>query len=293
VVKLKRYDSFMDAGWTDPNLDLSATDRFYDEMQNMLEGMAEIARPARGDETANVMILYGVGRRDDSPIYAVAVIDQNAEVQQSLQTAQSAEIRPALEAQLRRGWLAINLMRIRQPINSQMTLDLSLTDTSEKEDTRGVSINYRRSRYKVGERVAFTIRPSSDGYLTLINIDCNGGVAILYPNAEMTQNTTGFVRAGDVVRIPSETSYFLEVEEPVGKEVIKALLTPAPLVNLAKAAENFDATPGGSVTLMRGLGAELQSKVGVKKEGEAGRLDFSLLNTDNWAEAYLEFHTSR
>jgi hypothetical protein len=109
----------------------------------------------------------------------------------------------------------------------------------------------------------------------------------------MTQNTTGFVRAGDVVRIPSETSYFLEVEEPVGKEVIKALLTPAPLVNLAKAAENFDATPGGSVTLMRGLGAELQSKVGVKKEGEAGRLDFSLLNTDNWAEAYLEFHTSR
>ncbi|MFP4380326.1 MAG: caspase family protein [Candidatus Sumerlaeia bacterium] len=299
-VAFKRYDYFMDQNRTSRNFDEASANLMMAELESQLAGMADMISIVPQTENYNHLIVYGAEKKGPVTDYRALLIDRNLQVAFDRSGGSPRSLASDLMGELRRSWIATNLMRIRQPINSAVRLSLEVgdKDTSTEVGTRGMMVSHKRARFKVGEKVAFLIRPSHDGYLTLINIDSQGGVAVIYPNSTMRENPTGKVRGGEVLRIPSGKEYYLEIQEPVGKEVIKAFLTPEPLTEVATAVSRFDTAKqaGQTVALMRGLGQAVATRSaggGQNNQMGSGKLDFSQFNKENWAEAYLEFTTSR
>ena len=160
----------------------------------------------------------------------------------------------------------------------------------------------QRNRFRLGENVAFSIRPSADGYLTLINVTCDGQVRALYPNELAKANKDGRVRAGQWLRIPDpEEGFCFPVEEPVGPESVKAFLTPRPLTEfvhmLGSGNEGAGAGAGSNVALLtRGLENGMRSAL--SKEPARARADddesaWALFAGTNWAEYTLLFTTAK
>lgn len=95
-----------------------------------------------------------------------------------------------------------------------------------------------RETYHVGEEVTFFFRSGQDAHLTLIDIDADGAVKILFPNAF---HENGIIRAGRIYSFPAADDTFdILAEGPPGVERIKAIATPAPLSvsNADLASEN-------------------------------------------------------
>ncbi|SDE11265.1 DUF4384 domain-containing protein [Rhodospira trueperi] len=79
------------------------------------------------------------------------------------------------------------------------------------------------SRVRQGDTVTFVARPSIDGYLIVLDINANGQVTQLYPNAFTGADNA--VRQGQTVRIPDERYDFVfRAVEPLGKGHLVAVL---------------------------------------------------------------------
>ena len=79
--------------------------------------------------------------------------------------------------------------------------------------------------FGLGEEISFSVESDRDGYLTLIDIDPQGTVAMLLPNEDQPSVR---VRAGRRLTYP-EGDIFFEAQEPVGTGLVRAFLTEEPL----------------------------------------------------------------
>lgn len=82
------------------------------------------------------------------------------------------------------------------------------------------------SPYKQGEKILISFKASSDGYLTVYDIDTRGQVSVIFPNKQQPNN---YVRGGQTYTVPDRTySYDLIVEGPEGIEYVDAVVSNDP-----------------------------------------------------------------
>jgi hypothetical protein len=311
AVAFKRCDAFATEQKPMTDLNAQASDSMLQELTREIAAMRDVAVPVPDTEPFGILVIYGAQDKPSGLTYTGVVVDSNsAQIVKTSSRLSEREVLDDVRREIERNYLATNLMRIRQPVGNRTRIDLEVGLAAG--ESRGMQVT--RRRFRVGDDVGFEIRPSQNGYLTLINIDCSGRVTVLYPNSRMTDNRDGFVRAGDIVHLPgAEGGYAYPVEEPVGKECVKAFLTPKPLSGVTQAIA--DAQSGGaggasrSANIMRGISAELDRTIGVKStlkpprqpqgpaQGggapEAGKPDWSTFASPNWAENTITFTTSR
>ena len=307
AVAFKRCDAFATEQKPMTDLNAEASDSMLQNLTREIAAMREVAVPVPDTKPFGMLVVYGAQDKTGGRTYTGVVVDSNsAQIVKSSSRLLEREVLDDVRREIERNYLATNLMRIRRPGKSTPRIDLEVGPATG--ESRGMQVT--RRRFRVGDEIGFEIRPSQDGYLTLINIDCTGGVTVLYPNDRMKENRDGFVRARDIVRLPGaegEGNYAYDVREPVGQECVKALLTPKPLSGLTRAIA--DAQSGGAggasqtLNIMRGISGELDRTIGVKSTpkplkqpqgaAEAGKPDWSGFASDNWAENTIVFTTSR
>ncbi|OPZ22643.1 MAG: Caspase domain protein [candidate division BRC1 bacterium ADurb.BinA364] len=122
----------------------------------------------------------------------------------------AASIQPIM-AELTRLYLVRGLERLENP-DSPIKVNIELVSGARL--------------LRKGELIAFRVLSSADGYLTVFNIDCEGGVHQLFPNEYDSDN---FIRGGQTIVLPSPEHFDLEVIEPAGREFVQAIVTSKPL----------------------------------------------------------------
>lgn len=79
----------------------------------------------------------------------------------------------------------------------------------------------------IGRPITFHVRSEREGYLTLINVDTQGEVTVLFPNL---YHKGGRIQPGEVYSIPSEEMGFqIRAMGPPGRELVKAIVTERPV----------------------------------------------------------------
>jgi hypothetical protein len=302
AITLKRCDAFATEQKPVNDLNPEASAAMLKEITAMIGQMRDVATIAAGKDPFGMLVVYGVQDKAAGRAYTAVVVDSNsAQIVKSISGPTLRNVLNDVRAEIERNYLATNLMRIRQPVASKMQLDLNIGLATTI--SRGMQVS--RRRFAMGETVAFEVRPSHNGYLTLLNIDSTGGVTVLYPNDQLKENQDGFVRAGETIHLPAEGQYAFPVEEPVGKECVKAFLTPKPLSGLAglvaaaqksgddSAGSNAGGVASRSLNLMRGISGELDRTIGAKSAIRGAKPDWSDLKSANWSENTIIFTTSR
>ena len=79
--------------------------------------------------------------------------------------------------------------------------------------------------YHAGERVRALFRTEDDGYVTIVRIDTDGRLRILYPRAPYEDN---WVRAGHTYRVPGGSSATFTVDDPTGVGYVFAISSYQP-----------------------------------------------------------------
>ncbi len=129
------------------------------------------------------------------------------------------------------------------------------TDAAEPVETRAVVIEEIRNEkpqflvrinvdhpsrlYRVGDTMGVTVTSEKSGYLYVVYVDAMGTSSLLFPNKYQTDNR---IQARNAVAVPASGDKFrLRVKEPVGKELIGAIVTQEPLesAKLLAAKEAF------------------------------------------------------
>lgn len=126
-----------------------------------------------------------------------------------------------------------------------------------------------------GEEVRFRVTSMRAGYLTLVLQSEDGTVSVLYPNRYARG---GRIAAGATVRIPEGSEFRFTSRAPFGRDVVKALVTPEPLIRQELAASAWRRS---SVISVSG-----------PPPTDAGT-DLGGLDAAAWATAELAFETTR
>jgi hypothetical protein len=94
-----------------------------------------------------------------------------------------------------------------------------------------LAVDHEDSSYSLGEEVIITVTSERDGYLYVFYADATGTMTALFPNQYQKSNE---IKAGTkvVVPDPSDKRFRIKVAEPVGQDVIKAVVTTHPLKDL-------------------------------------------------------------
>lgn len=83
-----------------------------------------------------------------------------------------------------------------------------------------------KNEYEIGDDASMSVQVEKDSYLTLLDIDSNGNVTVLFPNECVKEN---FIKGGVTYSIPGELFDFdLGVAGPPGLSRIKAIATLKP-----------------------------------------------------------------
>jgi len=94
-----------------------------------------------------------------------------------------------------------------------------------------------RKEYKIGDRMKLSAKVNEDCYLTIIDIGTSGNATVLFPNLYAPGNS---VKGGVTYEIPDAKAGFeFEVQAPPGVEIIKAIASKEPAVNLKDVMESF------------------------------------------------------
>ena len=79
----------------------------------------------------------------------------------------------------------------------------------------------------IGDELVYRFESSGPGYLTAIHVDTQGAATLLYPRVDVEE---GRVHAGQAVELPAMNDGFhLAVQPPVGRDMIYAIVTKAPI----------------------------------------------------------------
>jgi hypothetical protein len=110
-----------------------------------------------------------------------------------------------------------------------------------------VSVDRDTHTYKVDETIKVTVVSEQAGYLYLFNIDGQGEVSCLFPNTFQSKNR---IEAKQTVTVPDpkDTNWRITVKRPVGKELLKAVVTKKPLEAFGGVALN---NRGGATSVSR------------------------------------------
>ena len=80
---------------------------------------------------------------------------------------------------------------------------------------------------RIGDELTYRFESDLEGYLTAIHVDTHGTTTLLYPRSDPA---AGRIGAGQPVRLPSASDGFkLEVQPPIGRDVVYAIVTTTPL----------------------------------------------------------------
>ena len=91
---------------------------------------------------------------------------------------------------------------------------------------------------RIGDELAYQFESDAEGYLTAIHVDTHGTTTLLYPRSDPA---AGRIEGGRPVRLPSLTDGFtLEVQPPVGRDVVYAIVTSTPLERQALGVASAD-----------------------------------------------------
>jgi hypothetical protein len=130
--------------------------------------------------------------------------------------------------------------------------------------------------YTVGEKFKVMVQANQDCYLTLIDVGTSGSATIIYPNAYAPGNA---VKAGVTYTIPDPSAGFeFEVTGPVGHELLRAIASKEPSVDLADAMGQVSAqTPFAEVKKdLPVLTRDIHVKAKQAKPGEWSEASLSL-----------------
>ena len=130
-----------------------------------------------------------------------------------------------------------------------------------------------KKKYQIGEKITFSVKAEENCYLTLLDINPQGGITVIYPNRFHRDN---FIQAGVTYKVPRERDNFgLDVRGPAGQERIKAIVT-LNKVSLLKLDLNkgFHSVQGGTTRGLRDIQA-ISKKI----------ISF---DDSEWAEAYTK-----
>jgi len=80
---------------------------------------------------------------------------------------------------------------------------------------------------RIGEKLAYQFDSGVMGYLTAVHVDTHGTTTLLYPRSNVEE---GRIEGGRPVRLPSANDGFtLEVQPPIGRDVVYAIVTTTPI----------------------------------------------------------------
>jgi len=127
-------------------------------------------------------------------------------------------------------------------------------------------LNKPSAEYRMGENVELTVHLSEAAYLTVLNVDSEGAVTILYPNRF---NNQAFVPGGKDLLMPGDGADIVASGTP-GVELIKVIASEKPLdvTDLGQFQRQgaFESTSAGAAS---GLAAELSTRaLTVTEEGQ-------------------------
>ncbi len=176
--------------------------------------------------------------------------------------ASDAELPARLQNELERVYLVTNLRRLRSP-DSGITVQASLVHSGDP---------------RLGDPIAYRVKSERSGYLTVINVDARGGAVRLLPNEYAPVQR---IEEGESITIPSPDAPFVfEVQEPLGEECLKAIVTDEPLDLPSLSAEggpfaSLD-TSASSERFLKQLYRAAEPEAGVRGGlAELGRSPFS------------------
>jgi hypothetical protein len=85
-----------------------------------------------------------------------------------------------------------------------------------------------RTRFRLGDKLTLLVEADRDCFVTLVQVDPDGKLALLVPNGFSPQAVR--LRKGERLRLPADRDNFdLETTQPAGRYVIRAIATPQPL----------------------------------------------------------------
>lgn len=125
-----------------------------------------------------------------------------------------------------------------------------------------------KNEHAVGEKMTLRVKVNQDCYLTLIDVGPSGKAVVLFPNHYAPNNA---VKAGVTYVIPDPSAGFeFEVTPPAGVELIRAIASKAPTVDLKDAMEPVsEENPFGAVKKDLGmLTRDIHVKAKKAKPGE-------------------------
>ena len=97
---------------------------------------------------------------------------------------------------------------------------------------------YGRRNFRVGETISFKIKADKTCHLILFDQDSEGNIYILFPNRYNKHNVINGARE---IIIPSkDMGFYLQLGEPAGMELVKAICTTKPIDIESLGAEKFE-----------------------------------------------------
>lgn len=129
----------------------------------------------------------------------------------------------------------------------------------------GIEIRVERDAdgpLRIGEEIVYRFTSARAGYLTALLVDTHGAPVLLFPRADAEQARIG---PGAVVELPSaDDGFSIEVQPPVGRDLIYAIVTREPLTRESIGVASLDVVvslqPEDGPRLVRRIRAVLDSR---------------------------------
>ncbi|MFC1855670.1 DUF4384 domain-containing protein, partial [Thermodesulfobacteriota bacterium] len=164
-----------------------------------------------------------------------------------------------------------------QKIDSDSTVALNMKADRKSDEKPKVRVDIwsERAKFSGGDKIKFFVKTDKDCYLTLIHVNSEGDMTMLFPNYYAQSN---HVKGGKTYLVPPEDAGFdFIASEPFGYEIVRAIASLKPLYGLGLDGDKFsESNPFLSVTkdaLSVSRGLNLNAKKA--KKGE-------------WAEAVIK-----
>ncbi|XGV99113.1 MAG: caspase family protein [Leptolyngbya sp. BL-A-14] len=184
-----------------------------------------------------------------SPTWMEWIVDSFAAADEPV-TAAIARLQPKFKS-----LLAVQLLRLMlNPQSSSLKLAAAITTTGSKEPfdrvtvgrNQGASIaaspSMERTSLSLGTAVQIQVmnQDANDLYLSVLAIDAQAKMVLLFPNRYTAAIATGLVKAGDTLRLPDASRgdrFKLTVQPPLGAVEILVIASTQPLQGTLKALQ--------------------------------------------------------
>lgn len=240
-----------------------------DEAQAAVAGAIRqqpFVRIAESRDAAEVSVYHGKDPDGGgNTVVGVLLPGGETSLRQELAVLDAASLAPIV-GELRRIYLVNNLLRLRSA-----------------DSGAGVSVTLAGAMDNLGngDRIVYEITARREGYLTLINVDCQGGIDVLLPNAYAPARK---IAAGaTVVFPPPDADYEVVVEPPLGDEYLKVFLTDTPL-DVPDVPEPGTRGGAGNAAFLDGLARAVRVR-------PKSTLAFDQLGQQPFSEASLLYRT--